>query len=164
MLQTLRIPICIFLTSDLQLHKQNYIKQSTSSYFKNTMKNNTTNHTAINNRYTGKNSQLASKLIHETAAVKAPSDFHHNPVTSEPKNKTVDDVRRIQENSGLRIIWGWILKQLQETGHSSLLPYTVMDSRVKKIALENNFMLSLHQKFNFITRNDAFISFLLTSK
>ena len=124
MLQTLRIPTCIFLTSDLQLHKQNYFKQSTSSYFKNTMKNNTTNHTAINNRYTGKNSQLASKLIHETAAVKAPSDFHHNPVTSEPKNKTVDGVRRIQENSGLRIIWGWILKQLY-TGNRPLLSSTL---------------------------------------
>ena len=50
-------------------------------------------------------------------------DFHHNSATSEPKNKTVDGVRRIHENTGLRIILGWILKQLHETGHSSLQPY-----------------------------------------
>ena len=54
-------------------------------------------------------------------------DFHLNPVTSEPKNKTVDGVRRIHENTGLRIILGWIIQQLHETTHFFNL---IMDSRV----------------------------------
>ena len=55
-------------------------------------------------------------------------DFHHNPATSEPKNKTG---RWCTKNSGKywtqRLIWGWILKQLQET-----TPHFnhIMDSRV----------------------------------
>ena len=82
-------------------------------------------------------------------------DFHHqHPVTSEPKNKTVDGVRRIQENTGLRIIWGWILKQLHET---TPLFNLIMIQESRKFALEN-FMISSHQNFNFIIR--MMISFL----
>ena len=69
----------------------------------------------------------------------------------------MDGVRRIHENTGLRIILGWILKQLHETGHSSLQPYDGFKS-LRKFALEN-VMLSLHQKLNFIIRNNDFIFF-----
>ena len=80
------------------------------------MKNNTTNHTTLNIRYTGKNRQMASIRIHETLQLSR----HPQPrLPPQPSNiraekiaRRVDGVRRIHENTGLRVILGWILKQL----------------------------------------------------
>ena len=90
------------------------------------MKNNTTNHTTLNIRFAGKNRQMASIRIHETLQL----PWHPQPrLPPQPSNmsvkiaRRVDGVRRIDENTGLRIILGWILKQLHETRHSSLQPY-----------------------------------------
>ena len=126
------------------------------------MKNNTTIRTTLNIRYTGKNWLLSSNQIDETLQLsRHPQghnpDFHHNPVTSEPKNITrrVDGVRRIHENTGLRIILGWILKQLHETGHSSLQPYNGFKSlenshsKILCLAYIKNLILSYEMMLSF---------------
>ena len=122
------------------------------------MKNNTTIHTTLNIRYTGKNWQLSSNQIDETLQLSRHPQPRLPPQPSNiraEKQDGLDGVRRIHENTGLRIIWGWILKQLHET---TPLFNLIMIQESRKFALEN-FMISSHQNFNFIIRNDNFLSF-----
>ena len=82
------------------------------------MKNNTTIHTTLNIKYMWARTGIDFMKLCSCQGTLNP-DFHHNPVTSEPKNKTVDGVRRIHENTGLKIIWG--LDSKATTGNTSTL-------------------------------------------
>ena len=69
-------------------------------------KNNTTNHTTLNIRYTGKNWQLSrpSNQIHETLQLSRHPQPRLPPQPSNiraEKTRRVDGVRRIHENTGL---------------------------------------------------------------
>ena len=93
------------------------------------MKNNTTNHTTLNIRYTGKNWHRNEfmKLCSCQGTLIPQPRLHHNQANQSQKNKTVDGVRRIHKNIGLRKILGSILQQLHETTPFFNL---IMDSRV----------------------------------